>query len=189
MQTPGEEPNAPVREWRVRLASGKEFGPASSDELRDWVSQRRVPADALLLRDGWSTWQQAQQVFPELSNASPVIENMQTPEEMALYERGPLNCAKCLAPFGDDVLLDGEPVLCPKCGHRTVPAVRYTAEGQRIVAQNEKLKMAQMGVVVVSALLLFASCGFGMRGQGVALIIIPFGGYAAWSFLDSKRLL
>ena len=47
MQTPEEEPNAPIREWRVRLASGEEFGPASSDELRDWVSQRRVPANDL----------------------------------------------------------------------------------------------------------------------------------------------
>ena len=114
---------------------------------------------------------------------------MQTPEEMSLYGRGPLNCAKCLASFGDDVLLDGEPVLCPKCGHRTVPVVRYTKEGQRIVTQNQQLKMAQMGVVVVSALLLFASCGFGNRGQGLALIIVPFGGYAAWSFLDRKRPL
>ena len=77
---------------------------------------------------------------------------MQTPEEMSLYERGPLNCAKCLASFGDDVLLDGEPVLCPKCGHRTVPVVSYTPAAKRRVDVEARLSNAK---IYVSATVVF----------------------------------
>ncbi len=113
MQTPEEEPNVPIREWRVRLASGKEFGPASSDELRDWVSQRRVPANALLLRDGWSTWQQAQQVFPELSNASPEIERAPSHSSQSRgwsHDGGLIECLHCGKSIANNAL------ACPHCG-------------------------------------------------------------------------
>ena len=113
---------------------------------------------------------------------------MQTPRKMALHERGTLDCAKCLHDFGDNVLLDGEPVTCPKCGHRTVPAVRYTKEGQRIVAQNEQLKLEQKIVVgVTAAWVCFSFCVFDGGVLGFAIIVGPFSGYALWNHLDGKR--
>lgn len=63
-----EESNA---SWYVRPPSGGQYGPASTDELREWISQGRVAASALLWRDGWPQWRDAGEALPELSNKLP----------------------------------------------------------------------------------------------------------------------
>ena len=86
--------------------------------------------------------------------------------------------------------MDGEPVTCPQCGHRTVPVRRYTKEGERVVAQNEALKLDQKVVVGATALwVCFAFWAFEGGVLGFAIIIGPFSGYALWNYLDGKRNL
>ncbi|MDB4807601.1 DUF4339 domain-containing protein [bacterium] len=63
-----EEPDAT---WYVRPPSGGQYGPASTDELREWIGQGRVAASALLWRDGWPQWRDAGEALPELSGKLP----------------------------------------------------------------------------------------------------------------------
>ncbi len=65
-----EEPNAT---WYVRPPSGGQYGPASTDELREWIGQGRVAASALLWRDGWPQWRDAGEALPELSAKLPEV--------------------------------------------------------------------------------------------------------------------
>jgi len=65
-----EEPNAT---WYVRPPSGGQYGPASTDELREWIGQGRVAASALLWRDGWPQWRDAGEALPELSDKLPGV--------------------------------------------------------------------------------------------------------------------
>jgi hypothetical protein len=60
--------------WYVRPPSGGQYGPASSEMLKQWVAEGRVAATALLWRDGWPQWRDASQVLPELAGQLP--ENM-----------------------------------------------------------------------------------------------------------------
>lgn len=63
-----QEPDAT---WYVRPPSGGQYGPASTDELREWIAQGRVAATALLWRDGWPQWRDAADALPELSGQLP----------------------------------------------------------------------------------------------------------------------
>lgn len=56
--------------WYVRPASGGQYGPATSDVMRGWLTEGRVPADSLVWREGWRDWQQAAEVFPQLRPGS-----------------------------------------------------------------------------------------------------------------------
>jgi hypothetical protein len=54
---------APQASWFVRHRDGPQFGPAQADVVRRWIAEGRVPADALVWREGWSDWRQANSVF------------------------------------------------------------------------------------------------------------------------------
>ncbi len=65
------EPADPIAEapemiWYVRPPSGGQFGPASGELMRTWLSEGRVSADSLVWREGWHDWQEAGKVFPKL---------------------------------------------------------------------------------------------------------------------------
>lgn len=63
-----DEPDAT---WYVRPPSGGQYGPASSEVLKQWVAEGRVAATALLWRDGWPQWRDAENVLPELAASLP----------------------------------------------------------------------------------------------------------------------
>jgi hypothetical protein len=58
---------APQAVWYVRPRSGGQFGPAPGDIFRQWIAQRRVTADSLVWRDGWTDWRLAAEVLPQLA--------------------------------------------------------------------------------------------------------------------------
>jgi hypothetical protein len=60
---------APAAIWYVRPASGGQFGPAAGEVMRQWLTQRRVGADSMLWREGWSDWKKAVVVFPSLGGS------------------------------------------------------------------------------------------------------------------------
>jgi hypothetical protein len=63
--------DAPDATWYVRPPSGGQYGPASSDILKQWIEEGRVAATALLWRDGWPQWRDASEALPELSGQLP----------------------------------------------------------------------------------------------------------------------
>jgi hypothetical protein len=60
----------PEAVWYVRPPSGGQFGPAKGDVMRKWLAEGRVSPDALVWREGWADWQEAEPVFPSLSRRS-----------------------------------------------------------------------------------------------------------------------
>jgi hypothetical protein len=52
--------------WYVRPPSGGQFGPATGDVMRNWLTEGRVSTDSLVWREGWRDWQEAGQVFSQL---------------------------------------------------------------------------------------------------------------------------
>lgn len=61
----------PAATWYVRPPSGGQYGPASSEILREWIAQGRVASTALLWRDGWPQWREACETLPELAQRLP----------------------------------------------------------------------------------------------------------------------
>ncbi len=57
--------------WYVRPPSGNQYGPASTELLRQWIGEGRVAATSLLWRDGWPQWRTAVEVLPELADRLP----------------------------------------------------------------------------------------------------------------------
>lgn len=57
---------APDAVWYVRPATGEQFGPVKGDVVKQWLAEKRIQADTLVWREGWSEWQTASKVFPSL---------------------------------------------------------------------------------------------------------------------------
>lgn len=58
--------DAPEAHWYVRLSTGDQFGPAQSNQMRQWLGENRIPADGLVWREGWPDWKRADQTFNQL---------------------------------------------------------------------------------------------------------------------------
>jgi hypothetical protein len=76
------EPADPIAEapemiWYVRPPSGGQFGPASGELMRGWLTEGRVSADSLVWREGWRDWQEAGTVFPKL-RGNQIIDFLET---------------------------------------------------------------------------------------------------------------
>jgi hypothetical protein len=62
---PAAVPQTDMAHWYVRPPAGGQYGPASTELLNQWVSERRVTADSLVWRDGWEDWQLAANALPQ----------------------------------------------------------------------------------------------------------------------------
>lgn len=60
--------DAPSAVWYVRPATGGQFGPASGEIMRAWISEGRVGASSLVWRAGWPEWRAAAGIFPQLGS-------------------------------------------------------------------------------------------------------------------------
>jgi hypothetical protein len=52
--------------WYVRPPTGGQFGPATTEILRNWLAEGRISTDTLVWREGWRDWLEAGGVFPQL---------------------------------------------------------------------------------------------------------------------------
>ena len=57
--------------WYVRPPSGGQYGPATTELLRQWIGEGRVAATALLWREGWPQWRDASDALPEYADRMP----------------------------------------------------------------------------------------------------------------------
>ncbi|MDO5580984.1 MAG: DUF4339 domain-containing protein [Planctomycetia bacterium] len=56
----------PLVHWYVRSGDNQSYGPASGAIIQSWIKERRIGPSMLVWREGWSTWLEARNVFPEL---------------------------------------------------------------------------------------------------------------------------
>ncbi|MDO5553409.1 MAG: DUF4339 domain-containing protein [Planctomycetia bacterium] len=54
--------------WYVRTEQGQTYGPAAGPVIQNWIQERRIGPSMLVWREGWSTWLEAKNVFPELEH-------------------------------------------------------------------------------------------------------------------------
>jgi len=74
--------------WHVRHSTGEQFGPATEAEMRVWITEGRVAGDSWVWQPGWSDWQQASLVFPELTG--PIASSAPSPSESGISEPTPI---------------------------------------------------------------------------------------------------
>jgi GYF domain 2 len=65
--------DASISTWYVRPPSGGQYGPATTDVLRQWISEGRVSATALLWREGWAQWREAREILSGLAGESAPV--------------------------------------------------------------------------------------------------------------------
>ncbi|MEM9184883.1 MAG: DUF4339 domain-containing protein [Planctomycetota bacterium] len=63
---PAAPPRAPTGQWYLRADSGEQFGPASDEQFRQWITDRRVAPESYIWRDGWAEWRVARDAAGEL---------------------------------------------------------------------------------------------------------------------------
>jgi len=57
---------APDAVWYVRPAAGGQYGPATANVMRSWLTEGRIAADSMVWREGWRDWKDAASTFPQL---------------------------------------------------------------------------------------------------------------------------
>ena len=57
--------------YKIIGADGKEYGPVSADQLRQWLNEGRVNAQTKILAEGATEWKTLVE-FPEFSSAAPI---------------------------------------------------------------------------------------------------------------------
>ena len=53
--------------WQVTTADGEEFGPATWQELEEWIADGTLDADCEVLCEGDADWQPIGELFPEFA--------------------------------------------------------------------------------------------------------------------------
>jgi hypothetical protein len=76
--------------WHLRLPSGEQFGPASTEILRQWVSEGRVSVDSYLWQTGWPQWRPAGEVFrdaalPQTGEPAPSVDPTAAPLDLVQH--------------------------------------------------------------------------------------------------------
>lgn len=66
--------------WELRGADGQIYGPVEKTELDEWASEGRVSANCYLRQEG-GEWFPAEQLFPLISGAKPVV----NPSSQTIY--------------------------------------------------------------------------------------------------------
>ncbi len=52
--------------WYIQVPNGPQYGPATGQVVSTWIQERRIGPTMLVWREGWSSWLEAKNVFPEL---------------------------------------------------------------------------------------------------------------------------
>lgn len=139
----GEDPAA---HWYVRPATGGQFGPATSEIMRGWLTEGRVGGNALVWRTGWPDWRGASEIFPELAGAQAVHGSAAGPVAMAA---GTAASGGSL-PVGHVVQSGfGAPAAVNPAGSGAVPALTQSVRRRRKQRDTRMFMSAALGVIVV----------------------------------------
>ncbi len=103
----------PTAVWYVRPPSGGQYGPATGDVLRSWITEARVTPTSLVWRDGWPQWRSASDALVEFGG------NMQAePKPSMMHVQRPSSSS---GNFGAPSVpsLKGDAAIGMKKGERT----------------------------------------------------------------------
>lgn len=106
--TPTAEPH-----WHVRPPSGGEYGPASDELIRTWISEYRITPSSQLKRADWKEWRVASEVFPDLLPKSNHTSTPATPsaQPAAIVASSPAPKPNSTTPSIDQAAAQGPPDL------------------------------------------------------------------------------
>ena len=99
--------------WHVRPPSGGEYGPASDELIRTWISEYRVTPSSQLKRSDWKEWRVASEVFPDLLPKSNHTSTPATPsaQPAAIVASSPAPKPNSTTPSIDQAAAQGPPDL------------------------------------------------------------------------------
>lgn len=117
-------------EWYVRIPGGEQFGPASSDEFRDWIEQGRVGTDCMVWRQGWTDWK-------SWDAAQPLVQ-VSAPSRPIAAERRPQTRATSAAVVASDVAAFNSSETAPRAS--TPPELDTIAT---VAANDPKIEITQ----------------------------------------------
>lgn len=64
------DPFASEATWYVHTSDGQQYGPATSEQMRQWAAEGRVAPSCLVWRDDWPEWKQAAEVLTDVPMAN-----------------------------------------------------------------------------------------------------------------------
>jgi len=136
----------PAAVWYVRPATGGQFGPATSEIMRGWLTEGRVGGNALVWRTGWADWRGASEIFPELAGAKEVSGGVMGGAAAA----GGATAAGGSLPLGH-VVQSGfsAPAAVNPAGSGAVPTLTQTVRRRRKQRDTRMFMSAALGVIVV----------------------------------------
>lgn len=159
------QPGDPIDEspsavWYVRPATGGQFGPASGEIMRAWITEGRVGASSLVWRAGWEEWRAASAIFPQLGAllASPGV-NVAPPRPLSsgTSNPGPQNI-NGLPPSTPAVLPVGQIVQSVSHGVPDAEPAASTAaalsQGLRKKRRKNDLRLIASAVLLVISIVL-----------------------------------
>jgi hypothetical protein len=114
--------------WYVRPPSGGQFGPATGDLMRTWLTEGRVSADSLVWREGWRDWQEAGTVFSKL-RSNQIIDFLEATPVATAADQG---------------------YMAPAAAHTHRPKVRQSSDRNQIAL----LIVLSLAVIVLFAIFL-----------------------------------
>jgi hypothetical protein len=154
--------DAPSAVWYVRPATGGQFGPASGEIMRAWISEGRVGASSLVWRAGWSEWRAAAGIFPQLGAllATPGVSVgpptlVATAGQSTNHANGARPSSAAELPVGH-VAQTVAASVAPQGGPPASTTVPPLAQGMRKKRRNRDLSLIASAILLVISIILVA---------------------------------
>jgi hypothetical protein len=159
-----EDPDAV---WYVRPQSGGQFGPASGETMRSWVSEGRVAADSLVWRAGWPDWQTAESTFPHLATKTAPSATTSKPSMPSAAPTPPQIVASSpvVAAVKTDNLPYGEPVD-QSFDQSAISGIDEAAARSRPRRKGTDTTILLSGILLVVVIILFIVLAIVLSRQG-----------------------
>ncbi len=76
---PRDTDKSALHRWHVQTAEGRNYGPVARAELDQWYAEGRIPATALLRREGEEHWHAAAEIYSDLASRRRGISERDNP--------------------------------------------------------------------------------------------------------------
>jgi hypothetical protein len=157
-----EDPDAV---WYVRPQSGGQFGPASGETMRGWVTEGRVAGDSLVWRAGWPDWQTADSTFPHLASKAPAAPTSVVTAPVAPASPRLVTSSPVVTQVKSDHLPYGEPVNT-NFDQSTISGIEEGAVRPRPRRKGTDTTIVLSGILFAVVIVLFIILGIVLSRQG-----------------------
>ena len=151
--------------YRIIGGDQKEYGPVSADEVRRWISERRLQATSLVQADGTTDWKPLS-LFPEFSSALAAL----SPAPLPAAATAPLREQRSNSMATTGLVLSCFALLCCGCSPVAILGIVFSVIGlsqpNADPAQSGKpLAIAGIVIGVIALLGTFVALGMGAFGS------------------------